>query len=253
MIYDVDAELYDLQYATYRDDLPYYLRLADDLGSPVLELGAGTGRVTEALARAGHEVVAVDIAAAMLERAGRRVADAALTERVELVRADMRTVDLGRSFPLVIAPFNTLMHLYTVADQDAALARVRAHLEPGGVFAFDLYVPRFRPTGVMRVEPFWTGPLNRGAYEGGERTDLFLAQEHDAPAQLVISTYYLDKVAEDGRLRRSVVTLRQRYFTRFELERALTQAGFRLELFGDFYKARFDDRSSLMVGLARAA
>lgn len=252
MIYDADAELYDLQYGTYRDDLPHYLRLADDLGSPVLELGAGTGRITEPLARAGHEVVAVDAAPAMLERAGRRLADPALAARVELVNGDMRTLDLGRTFPLVIAPFNTLMHLYTIADQDAALARVRAHLEPGGVFAFDLYVPRFGPTGVVRVEPFWSGQLNRDPAEAGTRSDLFMVQEHDEPAQVLTSTYYLDSVAADGRLSRSVATLRQRYFTRFELERALTQAGLRLELFGDFTKARFDERSSAMVGLARA-
>ncbi|HET8985045.1 MAG TPA: class I SAM-dependent methyltransferase [Trueperaceae bacterium] len=252
MIYDADAELYDLQYATYRDDLPFYMRMADDLGSPVLELGAGTGRVTESLARAGHDVVAVDVAGAMLERAGRRLTDAGLAGRVELVEDDMRSLDLGRTFPLVIAPFNTLMHLYSVADQDLALARVRAHLEEGGVFAFDLYVPRFGPMGVTRVEPFWTGQARRAEAASGARGDLFLVQEHDEVAQLLTTTYFLDTVAEDGRLSRSVATLRQRYFTRFELERALAQAGFRLELSGAFDRSRYDERSSLMVGVARA-
>lgn len=252
MIYDADAELYDMQYATYRDDLPFYLRMADDLGSPVLELGAGTGRVTESLARAGHDVVAVDVAGAMLERAGRRLTAAGLAERVELVADDMRSLDLGRTFPLVIAPFNTLMHLYSVADQDLALARVRAHLEEGGVFAFDLYVPRFGPMGVMRVEPFWTGQARMAEAASGARGDLFLVQEHDEVAQLLTTRYYLDTVADDGRLSRSVATLRQRYFTRFELERALAQAGFRLELSGAFDRSRYDERSSLMVGVARA-
>ncbi len=252
MIYDADAELYDMQYAAYRDDLPFYLRMADDLGSPVLELGAGTGRVTETLARAGHDVVAVDASGAMLARASRRLAEAGLTERVTLVEGDMRTLELGRTFPLAIAPFNTLMHLYTVTDQDAALARIRAHLDEGGVLAFDLYVPRFGPMGVVRVEPFWTGELRRDEAASGARGDLFLVQEHDEAAQLLTSRYYLDTVADDGRLSRSVATLLQRYFTRFELERALTQAGFRLELSGAFDRSRFDERSSLMVGVARA-
>lgn len=252
MIYDADAELYDMQYDTYRDDIGFYLRVADDMGSPVLELGAGTGRVTEALARAGHTVVAVDSAPAMLERASSRLTAAGRADRVELVNADMRSLALGRTFPLVIAPFNTLMHLYTLADQDAALAGVRAHLEHGGVFAFDLYVPRFGPMGVMRVEPYWTGFPSRDPAKQPVRNDLFIVQEHDEPAQELTSTYYFDTVAADGILHRSVATLRQRYYTRFELERALVRAGFRLELYGDFSKTRFDERSAVMVGLARA-
>jgi hypothetical protein len=144
------------------------------------------------------------------------------------------------------------MHLYSVADQDAALARVRAHLEEGGVFAFDLFVPRFGPMGVMRVEPFWTGEMRRGDASPEARGDLFLVQEHDEVAQIVTSRYYLDTVASDGRLTRSVATLHQRYYTRFELERALTHAGFRLELWGAFDRSRYDAQSSVMVGVARA-
>lgn len=128
MIYDDAADLYDLQYAAYRDDVPHYLRLADDLGGPILELGAGTGRLTEALARAGHEVVAVDVAPAMLARARARVT----APNVRFVEADMRALDLGQQFALVIAPFNTLMHAYTLSDQDSTLAGVHRHLAQGG-------------------------------------------------------------------------------------------------------------------------
>ena len=55
MNYDPLAELYDLQYRSYRDDLPFYTRLADDYGGPVLELGAGTARVAAALAAAERD------------------------------------------------------------------------------------------------------------------------------------------------------------------------------------------------------
>src|SRR5690606_15357794 len=106
-------------------DVPHYLRLADDAGGRVLELGAGTGRLTAALARAGHEVVAVELSAAMLERARARLGAEGLAGRVRLLEGDMRALGdlpLGGEFALVLAPFNTLMHLYTLSDQDAALA-----------------------------------------------------------------------------------------------------------------------------------
>ena len=257
MIYDTDAELYDLQYAGYRDDVPFYLRLADDFGSPVLELGAGTGRVTEALARAGHSVVAVDSSPAMLERATARLARAGVADRVELVAGDMRTVERTERFPLVIAPFNALMHLYTLADQDAALTRVAAHLAPGGLFAFDLYAPRFGAMGVVRSEPYWSDlrrpdDAENGAESGAGRSDLFLVQHNDETAQVLTSTYYHDVTSSDGQVRRSVSTLRQRYFTRFEVERALAHAGLRLELYGGFDRSRFDAASELLVCLARS-
>ena len=232
MNYDPLAELYDLQYQNYRDDLPFYTRLADDYGSPVLELGAGTARVSAALARSGHKVVALEPAPEMIKR-GRTRLEAEHLDGVTYVQGDMRTVRLERRFPLVIAPFNTLMHLYTLADQDAALQTVRAHLAPGGRFAFDLYTPNFGELNVLRLEPEWS-------HVGGARGELFLLQTHDPDTQTLTSHYFLDRTDETGILRRQRSTLTQRYFYRFELERALLQNGFtQLQIYGDFSRSHF--------------
>jgi SAM-dependent methyltransferase len=244
VIYD-DPDLYDAQYRSYRDDLPFYRRLADDQGGPVLELGAGTGRVTRALAASGHRVVAIERSAAMLDRARERLQAEGLADRVELIEGDMRTLALPERFPLVIAPFNTLMHATTPADQDATLTGVHRQLAPGGAFGFDLFVPRhLGPLGVLRQEPSWQGV-------GGEGAELFLMQHHDEAAQLIESRYLLDRVI-DGRLTRTARVLRQRYYTRFELLRALQQAGFTsIRIFGSFDRAPFDSDTPLMAGIAR--
>ena len=232
MNYDALAELYDLQYRHYRDDLPFYTRLADDYGGPVLELGAGTARVSAALARAGHEVVALEPSSEMIKRGQKRLTEANLTN-VTYVQGDMRSVQLERQFPLVIAPFNTLMHLYTLPDQNAALQTVRAHLAPGGRFAFDLYTPNFNELGVLRLEPEW-------AHVGGESGELFLLQTHDPDSQTLTSHYFLDMTDDTGVLRRQRSILTQRYFYRFELERALAQNGFgHCQVYGDFDRSQF--------------
>ena len=239
-LYDL-PELYDEQYLRYREDLGFYLRLAEDYGSPVLELGAGTGRVTAALAEAGVKVVGVELSAKMLEKARARLAEANLSERVTLHQGDMREVRLEPTFPVVIAPFNTLMHAYTLAEQDATLQTVRHHLAPGGVFACDLYTPNFTGLGRLRQVREW-------AHVGGARAELFAYQTHDADAQLVTSRYYLDKVREDGTLTRQTATLTQRYYTRFEIERALYQAGFTsLNIYGGFGKERFSRQAPYLV------
>ncbi len=238
MNYDPLARLYDLQYERYRDDLPFYTRLADDYGGPVLELGAGTARVSAALARAGHEVVALEPSLEMIRRGQARLEREGLTT-VSYHQGDMRFTRLERPFPLVIAPFNTLMHAYTLSDQDATLQTVRAHLAPGGRFAFDLYTPNFGQLDVLRLEPEW-------AHVGGG--ELFLLQTHDPDAQLLTSHYFLDTVGADGLLRRQRSTLKQRYFHRFELERALLQNGFtNLQMYGDFSRVRYHARATHLI------
>jgi SAM-dependent methyltransferase len=237
-----DGELYDLLNDGYRDDLGFYRGLADDHGGPVLELGAGSGRVTAALARAGHAVVAVEPAAAMRSRGIARLEAEGLDANVTWIDADMRTLGLGRRFPLVIAPFHALMHLETIADQDAALHAVRGHLRPDGAFATDVYVPRFGPDGVVRAEPVWRDVPG----------DLLVWQQHDPVMQVVVTEHRLDQVDAEGRLHRRRATLRQRYFQRFELERALRAAGFgQVRCFGGFDRGPVTDQNTSWAFVAR--
>ncbi len=237
------GDFYDLQYESYRDDIPHYLSLAADEPGRLLELGSGTGRLTEALLRAGHDVTGVELSAAMLERARQRPAGRAI------VQGDIRRLpELGlsdASFSLVLAPFNVLMHLYNIPDQDLALQGAFAALQPGGLFALDLFVPEFGPMGVLRHVPEWDGL-------DGPDSQLFLHQEHDPLQQLITSHYLLDRQERDGALRRSRYRLVQRYWSRFELERALLRAGFdRIRLFGGFDRSRFSLQSRHMVVTCR--
>ncbi len=145
-----DAPYYDHAYRRYRPDVAFYLKLARRMKGPVLELGVGTGRIAIALAEAGIDVVGVDISSAMLARANERVAKKPqrIRERIELREGDMRDLRLGRRFPLVIAPFNALQHLYEDEDVERTLSTCRRHLAEGGRFAFDVLMPDLR--GLVR-------------------------------------------------------------------------------------------------------
>jgi SAM-dependent methyltransferase len=241
-LYD-DATLYDVVHHDYREDLEFYRRLALDYGDPVLELGAGSGRVSHALARAGVAVVAVEPAPDMRARGAAESAAQGLAERVTWVAADMRTLALEGRYPLIIAPFNALMHLPTLADQDAALARVSAHLAPGGHFACDLYVPRFLPEGLVRAESL--------RLADGRHGDLWTFQSHDPLRQRIVTEHRWDELGPDGAVRRRRARLEQRYFTRFEFERALSSAGFEpVRVYGDFVRGPVTAASHHWVFLA---
>src|SRR5919107_6264760 len=62
-------ELYDLEHAGFTEDIDLYLRLAEVVGDPILELGCGTGRVLGPLAAAGNRVTGIDRSGPMLDRA----------------------------------------------------------------------------------------------------------------------------------------------------------------------------------------
>jgi SAM-dependent methyltransferase len=242
MNYDSLAALYQLQYANYRDDIAFYSRLAERLNvTKILELGAGSGRVSIPLARRGFEVTGLELSPKMLE-IGRE--NATLEgAKVNFVQGDARDFKVDQQFPLVIAPFNALMHLYSLADQDKALGCIKAHLEPGGVFAFDVYVPSFGLDGVLRHEgETFLAP-------DGTRTDVFLLQRIDKTAQIVTTIYYVDTISPDKNLSRDVIELSQRYFTRFELQRWLSD--FRLEISGDFEGSRLTGSSKHFVVVAK--
>jgi SAM-dependent methyltransferase len=120
---------HDLECGGYVEDLELWRELAGD--GPVLDLGCGTGRVALDLAEHGVPVVGLDIDEVLLDELRRRAGELP----VETVRADVRDFDLGRRFPVVLAPMQTVQLLGGSAGRADFLRCAKAHLEPGGIFA----------------------------------------------------------------------------------------------------------------------
>ena len=128
---NLHALWHDLECGAYAEDLPLWRALAADAGGPVLDVGAGTGRVTLDLAARGADVIALDVHAALLTALEHRAAGLS----VETVVADARTFSLARPCSLILVPMQTLQLLGGSHGRAAFLRRALIHLTPGGLVA----------------------------------------------------------------------------------------------------------------------
>jgi SAM-dependent methyltransferase len=114
-----------------------YVRDAVEPGASILDLGCGAGRLITALADAGHPVTGVDICADMLA-----------CFDLESICADIRTLDLGRTFGGVV------LASYLVNDPDEAAAFVsacRRHVAVDGAVVVQRYDPLWAQDAVADV------------------------------------------------------------------------------------------------------
>ena len=242
-------ELYDLEHAGFTEDIDLYLRLAEVVGDPILELGCGTGRVLGPLAAAGHRITGIDRSGPMLDRARSTLQEqgGALSRRVTLIEGSMTEADRapGGPFGLVIISLNGLMHLPTMSEQRAALASGRRALDPRGMFVVDLINPTpdlLMPLdGRVRQEGSW-----RKA--DGTMVDRFSARTHDAAAQTIDTELWYDLIDPAGRIERVRSGFPMRYLFASEIALLLELTGFvEWKYYGSYDLDPYDEGSDRLL------
>ncbi len=242
--YDPLAALYDLEY-THDYDVPFWLSLAERERDPIVEWGAGTGRLAIPLAAAGFEVTGVELSESMVEK-GRTKAGT-----VEWVRGDMRSAKLGRRYALAVCAFNSFLCLLGVDDTLAFLRNAREHLESGGLLGIE--VSAFSPEELVDPPggPQLRHDFSRELPDG--RLDRFSVSRYDAASQLLRMRLFYELYGAFGKLEyRQAHDLTIRVVGRAELELMLWLVGFEVEaVYGGFEGEPFAAESDHMIVLAR--
>ncbi len=196
-----------------------------------LEFGVGTGRVALPLSERGVPVHGIDISEAMLEELRRKPG----AGRVATTAGDFATTRVDGTFRLAYLVFNTITNLITQDEQVACFQNAAAHLEAGGHFVIELFVPELR-----RVPP---GERLR-AFDVG-RTHLGFDEYTDFVAQILSSHHYW---IEDGKLR--TFSAPYRYVWPAELDLMARLAGMTLcERWADWSREPFTDESNSHVSV----
>ncbi len=216
------------------------VQLLEELSGPerrLLELGVGTGRVAVPLVKRGVKVTGIDESEVMVEKL--RTKDGG--ELIDVVIGDFAEVPVEGSFPLVFLGFNTLFCLLTQDRQVECFRNVASHLQPGGRFVLDTFVPdmeRFDKHGTR------VGVSSLGA-DGSHAYELSI---HHATKQMV----EIQSVRRSADGETMVLPLVIRYAWPSEMDLMAAMAGLELEARWDWYDRRpFTDDSQAHISVYR--
>jgi ubiquinone/menaquinone biosynthesis C-methylase UbiE len=241
----VQAEYYDYTSKGLEGDLQFYLDEAKRSGSPVLELGCGTGRILIPIAEAGIDIVGLDLSDAMLSVAQRKIASlpTSVQERIELVEGDMRAFSLGRKFKLITIPYRAFLHLMTPEDQKAALRTIHEHLDADGCLVFNIFDPRVETIAAHLV------PLGRAVKklmefarsDNEHRVIVSESRRYDTEQQVLTEDRIFEELDEGGEvISKAYAVISLRYAFRYEMQHLLELCGYNIDaLYGDFERGPF--------------
>jgi len=139
--YDSIARLYDPWSVSVTEDVEFYVEEARRAGSPVVELGVGTGRIAVPTAAAGIRVIGVDSSPGMLEVCREAAELAGVAGLLDLRLGEVEAPPVDERVGLVTCPFRSFLHLLDDDTRLRGLRAARALLVPGGRFVFDVFAP----------------------------------------------------------------------------------------------------------------
>jgi SAM-dependent methyltransferase len=227
--YDAWAPDYDLWAAGMTEDVPFYVDLAREAAEPIVELGAGTGRIAIPIAReTGKRVIAIDRSPAMLAVGREHAGDLP----VDFREGDFRDFTVEHPVDLVVCPGRSLLHAPTRADKRAVFEAAARALNPGGRFAWNVF--DFDPS-VAAANDGQRRELEDGRWEE--------VRQVPADRRVDLTRGRGDRV--DG-------TVQLWWATRPEWEGLVSAAGLEVEaLYGWFDRRPFDEESQELVFVAR--
>jgi SAM-dependent methyltransferase len=219
-----------------KDGLIFYLNEINKTNGAILEIGAGTGRIFVPSLNSGADIYGIEPSENMLEILKGKIPE---SEFHRIFIQDVRDLSLNKKFSLIYAPFRIFSHLLTVKDQLKALNNIYYHLEPGGRFIFDVFVP-----DLNRITADTDNiPEFDGEYEPGKKLKRFASIKYNHIEQLMDLKFKFI-FDEDGKENTEECSFPFRYYFRYEIEHLIERTELSLnKIFGSFSKEELTNES----------
>ena len=188
----------------------------------ILDLGCGTGNHSIPLAQRGYQVHGMDLSENMLAHAVEKAQKETTKHHPVFSRGDVRKVDLGKHFDVVLMMFAVLGYQLTNEDVLASLRTVRKHLKEGGLFIFDVWygpaVLAIRPSDRVKVIQTQDGKVIRSA-----------SGSLDVNRHLTEVSYQIWRISGDHLVSETEESHTMRFFFAMELSLFLSDCELKLE------------------------
>ena len=239
---DYFARFYDVIYHQIRSgvDTQYFLDKIKNTKGKILEVGVGTGRFFAEALHAGADIYGIDVSKSMTDILKKKVHS---SEQFRIYTGDACTMKLNKTFSLIIAPFRVFSHLIEVSDQLKFLENIWEHLEQGGTFIFDLFIPNpeLLHKGIDKVTDF------EGEYEPGKKLRRITSSFSDIVSQILDITMLFEWEENNQWLSREW-KFKLRYFFRYELEHLLSLSKLNLvHIYGDYNEGSLNKKSKEFI------
>jgi SAM-dependent methyltransferase len=237
--YSAVADIYD-DFCVFDGDIDFFRKAVTPISGPVLELMAGTGRVSLPLIRDGVRLTCVDRFPSMLAVLTGKLRSEKLSAR--LVCADVCSLPFGEQFALVILPFQGFTELVGAESQGRIFEEAARALSPGGRFICTSHNPAVRSA---TIDGEWH-EIGRFRLPMGRVLVLRLRTSHADRPGVVEGTQLIEIIDQDGKtIETREIDLEFSLVAPQRVVRLAVSAGFRpLRWFGDYRQAAFDEDSS---------
>ncbi|NUM35499.1 MAG: class I SAM-dependent methyltransferase [Candidatus Brocadiae bacterium] len=249
---DNQVRFYDLC-LPFEEDIPFYKHLLGKDHPLVLEMGAGTGRISIPLASAGYHVIALDKSSAMIEKAlfKKKEISPSCQDNLTLVQGDMISYQSDPKPNAVLIPANTFMLLKTFLAQKMCLKNIHQNLPKKGLLVLDLFNPHdFLNQAFLEERMVLVSSISHPKKK--IIVNHWVSGKYD-PASQVVQTYNIIETCDsEGNTKKYPYTELLRYLYRFEMELLLESRGFEVEkIYGWYDFSAYNTKSRKMIFVAR--
>jgi len=234
---------FDLICTNQRNDVRLWKALANDFGSPILEICCGSGRITEELIKDGHIITVIDNSDEMLYKLkAKKLPD------LEIINSDMTTFKLNRKFNLAFISYSSFQQLPTLDEQVKCLNNIRDHLDDDGVLALDVNPRICVGEDILPRTHSYTAeyPSNKST------VTMYTSYTIDRIKQIKHWRDEYLEISENGEEQRTYVEISLKECSLDYMKLLFEKCNFKiLEIYGDFDKGKVTEDSDNLIYVAK--